>query len=110
MSKSSLEKLTKTQVLFPKDIEGMLERIKALQALSVLFFGDISYLGQGLKKLINLCDSNKDVIRSKLFLDEKFIAKFLFMVDDRVYLWLKQCRRVESVSETNLQLMDFAQL
>ena len=63
----------------------MLERIKALQAFSVLFFGDISYLGQGLKKLINLSDSNKDVIRSKLFLDEKFIAKFLFMVDDRVY-------------------------
>ena len=110
MSKSSLDKLTKTQVLFPKDIEGMLERIKALQAFSALFFGDISYLGQGLKKLINLCDSNKDVIRSKLFLDEKFIAKFLFMVDDRVYQWLKQCCRVESVSETNLQLMDFAQL
>ena len=110
MSKSSLEKLTKTQILFPKELNQSLERLRGFKALSSLFFGEISYPVQGLSKLINLCESNKDVLRTKIYFDEMFIAKLLYLVDDRMFQWLKQCCRVSRVSETNIALMDFAQI
>ena len=110
MTKSSLDKLTKSQIMFPKSLEMMVERIKALHALSKLFFGELSYPEQGLRKLYNLCDSNREVMRAKLYLDDMFIAKFLYMVDDRLYQWLAQCCKVQAVEDTNLDLMNFAQL
>ena len=88
----------------------MIDRMKAFHALTKLFFGENSFPEQGLRKLINLCDSNKDVLRTKLYLDDMFIAKFLFLIDDRMYQWLKQCCRVSSIRETNILLMDYSQL
>ena len=34
----------------------------------------------------------------------------MYLVDDRMFQWLKQCCRVSRVSETNIALMDFAQI
>ena len=87
-----------------------MERIKGFKALCVLFFGDLSYPAQGLAKLVNLCESNKDVLRTKIYFDEMFISKLLYIVDDRMFQWLKQCCIVSRVSETNIALMDFAQI
>ena len=50
MSKTSLEKRTKTQVVFPKDVSAMIERLKGLNILVALFFGERSFLDQGLHK------------------------------------------------------------
>ena len=40
ISKQVLTKLTKTQVLFPKEIDGMMQRLDAVRVLSNLFFGE----------------------------------------------------------------------
>ena len=110
MSEKNLSKLTKTQILYPNDIEGMIYRIEALQTLSKFFFGELSYINQGLVKLFLLCLDNKNLLKTKLYLDQSFVAKFLCAVDDRVNQWLMQCSSVHFVSETSLDLVDFSSL
>lgn len=107
MSASSLHKLTKTQVLFPCDIEETIHRLKALHVLARFFFKKSGYMSQGLKKLVNFCVDNKMLLRTRLYIDSKFIAKFICAVDERIYLWLKQCSIYAIVTDTDLSLMDF---
>ena len=108
ISKSSLTKLTKTQVMYPSSIELMIERLQAVLAITNLFFTENSYLSKGLNHLLTMCISNKTLLRTKLFLDKLFIAKFIFLVDDRINKWLSECGRVKTVDETSIELVDFA--
>ena len=110
ISSASLRKLTKTQILFPNDIESLIERWRALETLVRLFFGNLSPAQQGLRRLVNLCSDNKRLLKTKLYLDEFFIAKVLYTVDDRLNQWLNQCCRVQFVSETNLELVNFGNI
>jgi hypothetical protein len=107
MSSASLEKLTKTQVMFPSNIESAVERIQAINILSTYFFGRRSFISQGLTKLVNSCLDNKQLLRTKLYMDSQFIAKLIFAVDDRIYQWLRQCSMADAVTDTALELMDF---
>ena len=108
MSAASLTKLTKTQVMFPSSIEATVERVQALQVLADYFFGRRSYISQGLTKLVNSCLDNKQLLRTKLYMDAQFIAKFIYAIDDRVYQWLRQCSTAEAVTDTDLELIDFS--
>ena len=108
MSNQSLAKLTKTQVLFPTTIEASIERFKAIHALVELCFGQNSFPQQGIRKFINNCIDNKNVLRTKYFLDDMFISKLHFMFDDRLNKWLEQCGRAEDVMETDLNLIQFS--
>ena len=107
MTTASLEKLTKTQVLFPSNIESTVERIQAIQVLASYFFGRRSFISQGLTKLVNSCLDNKQLLRTKLYMDSQFIAKFIYAVDDRIYQWLRQCSTADAVTDTALELTDF---
>ena len=110
MSAVSLEKLTKTQVVLPKDITGMLDRVNALYCLIVLFFGKLSHPEQGLKKFINRCESNRQLLRTNLFMDYKFIARVLYSIDNRLFIWLSECKNAKSVTDTNLDLISFGNI
>ena len=110
MSSKSLEKLTKTQILFPSDIDSSIERLRALQALVELFFGALSFPSQGLKKLVHLCSDHKRLLRTKNYLDEMFIPKLHFTVDDRLNQWLEQCCRADLTLDTNLELTNFSSI
>ena len=107
MSATSLEKLTKTQVMFPSNIESTVERIQAIQVLSTYFFGRRSFISQGLTKFVNSCLDNKQLLRTKLYMDSQFIAKLIYAVDDRIYQWLRQCSTADTVTDTALELTDF---
>ena len=107
MSATSLDKLTKTQVRFPSNIESAIERIQAIQILSTYFFGLRSFISQGLTKLVNSCLDNKQLLRTKLYMDSQFIAKLIYSVDDRIYQWLRQCSTADAVTDTALELTDF---
>ena len=75
ISKNSLTKFTKTQVIYPSLIELTIERTKAMSAFTTLYFTDRSFLTHGLKYLLTLCKSNKTLLRTKLYLDKLFISK-----------------------------------
>ena len=110
ISEKSLEKLTKTQVLFPNDVEELIHRLRSFHVLSVFFFKKTGFISQGLKKLVNFCLDNRALLKTRIFMDEKFIAKFICSIDERVYNWLRQCSMRNSVVETNISLIEFSSL
>ena len=91
ITKSSLTKVTKTQVMYPSSIKLMVERVEAIAAFANLFFTEKSYLTKSLQHLLILWKSNKTLLRTKLYLDKLFIAKFLFSINDRINKWLNEC-------------------
>ena len=108
ISKSSLHKLTKTQVMYPPSVELTLERIEAITAFAKLFFSERSYLTKGLIQLMSLCKTNRLILRTKFYLDKLFLAKFLFTIDYRINKWLTECGRVKTVEDIDLNLIDFS--
>ena len=106
----SLEKLTKTHVKFPTDMEGTIERIRALTALCKLFFGRKSFPAQGLSSLVLRCRENKRMMRAKAYLDPTFIPQFMCAIDNRLYHWLVQCSNASTVEETSTQLVNYSSL
>ena len=78
ISEELLSKLTKTQVLYPSDIESMIYWLDALSTLADFFFGDTSLLYKGLDDLIFSYRKNKTLLRRKFCLDEMFIPKLLY--------------------------------
>jgi len=107
ISGESLSKLTKTKILFPTDIEAMIQRLDALTSLAELFFGDTSTLHKGLDDLVFTCKKNKTLLRRKLCLDDMLIPKILYSVDDRIDQWLLQCGQCQTIDETSLELVYF---
>ena len=110
MSAISLSKLTKTQVLFPKDVEEMTHRIRGLHLLATFFFKKHGFMSQGLKQVANFCLDNRSLLKTKIYLDKEFIAKFLCAVDEQIYSWLKQCSVTQAVTDTDLNLMNYSSL
>ena len=110
MSAASLSKLTKTQVLYPSNVEDMTQRILAFQRLAAFFFKKHGFMSQGLKKVANFCLDNRTLLRTRIYLDKGFIAKVMCAIDDRVYQWLKQCSVNEMVIDTDVTLVDFSPL
>ena len=45
-----------------------------------------------------------------LFLQKVKLQKFICAIDERIYLWLKQCRSKESVTDTDIALVEFSTL
>lgn len=107
MSPISLGKLIKTKIMFPVYVDKMLHHIKALHVLASFFFKRNGYTSQGLQMLSNVCLSNWLLLKNFIHLDNKFIAKIISSIDERIYLWLKQCSVQSSVTETDLSLLDF---
>ena len=110
MSSASLSKLTKTQVLYPSDIDEMTHRLRGLHRLATFFFKRHGFLSQGLKKVVNFCLDNRMLLRTRIYLDGAFIAKFICAIDDRIYQWLKQCSIHQMVTDTDMTLVDFTSM
>ena len=107
MSPISLDKITKTKIVFWVDVDKMIHHIKALHVLASFFFKRNGYMSQGLQMLSNFCSSNQLLLQTRIHLDNKYIANMISSIDKRIYLWLKQCSMQSSVTETDLNLLDF---
>jgi hypothetical protein len=57
-----------------------------------------------------MMENNKSMFKSRECTDEKFPAKFLFVVDSHFQLWLKDCRKATSGNKVNDSLINFSAL
>ena len=110
MTSDSLDKLTKTNVVYPSTIEGLIERIKAIRELSIFFFNEFSHVSQGLISLTLKFMDNKPLLRARAMVDDEFISKIVCCVDDRLYQWLKQCARATYTTQTTTALTNFGDI
>ena len=110
MLAASLRKLTKTQVVFPVDSEEFMHCLQELHVFTNVFLIKNGYVSQDLQKLVKAFVDNKRLIRIRIHVDIKFIAKVICALDKRIYLWLQQCNIRSAVADTYLCLVDFTPL
>ena len=103
MSSISFKKLTKNQLIFLEDIYQMLNRLKALNILVSLFFGERGLLDQGLSRIIKKFEGSKQILRVKKHTNQLFIAKVMYAINERIYFWLQECMISISNTKTNME-------
>ena len=110
ISKTALTKLTRTQILLPKDINSMMERLSAVSTPSKLFFGPASLLVINLQIFVRECYKQKLLLKIAHHLNDEFIAKFMYSIDDCINKWLHECVIAKTVMDTSNELIDFKTL
>ena len=110
ISRQDINKLTKTQVLLPTDIDTMLERFCATFAIAKLFFGENSILVTNLETFTKDCYKKKLLLKTMFHMDEEFIAKLMFSVDDRINKWLHECLAATTIRDTTIELVTFSDI
>ena len=52
----------------------------------------------------------KLLLKTMYHMDNEFIAKFMFAVDDRINKWLHECMEASTVRDTSMELVTFSDL
>jgi hypothetical protein len=100
----------KQEVSAPMNFNEMKEQVQMFTIANNIFFGDLSVGSQSLRALLRMMKNNKLTFKVRERTDEKFPTKFLFAVDSRFQLWLKDCRKATSQNKVNNSLIDFSAL
>lgn len=94
----------KQEVRVPSSFDGMGQQlIYFTTAAAEIFFGDESVGVAKLRQLTRTISQNRKQFRNNIALDEWFVPKFLFAVDNRFQRWLRSC---EDAKEARYQVND----
>lgn len=109
LNQATLDKVSKHHVVFPANVDEMIERIRALHALVELFLGDKSRPAKGLDEMISETNTGNTKLRMKQKTkDDKYlIAKILFCIDDLMNQFFGECRTAQSISDVTEELTKF---
>ncbi len=88
----------------------MNEQVKMFTIANDVFFGALSVESQCLRALLRMMENSKSTLKVRERTNEKFPAKFLFAVDSRFQLWLKDCRKAASRNKVNNSFIHFSAL
>jgi hypothetical protein len=97
----------KQEVSAPMNFNEMNEQVKMFTIANNVFFGELSVGSQCLRALLRMMEKNKSMLKARERTDEKIPAKFLFAVNSRFQLWLKDCRKAASQNEVNDSFINF---
>jgi hypothetical protein len=86
------------------------EQLNMFLVATKIFFGGLSVGSQCFGVLLNMINHHKSTFKAKESLDEQFVAKFLFAVDTRNQLWLKECKSEKNRDEVDDSIIDFRSL
>jgi hypothetical protein len=100
----------KQEVSPTMNFNEMKEQVQMFTVANNVFFGDLSVGSQSLRALLRMMENNKSTFKSRERTNEKIPMKFLFAVDSRFQLWLKDCRKATSQNEVNSSLINFSAL
>jgi hypothetical protein len=100
----------KQKVSAPMNFNEMKEQVQLFTIANSIFCGDLSVRYQSLRALLRMMENNKSTFKARECTDKKFPAKFLFGVDSRFQLWLKDCRKATSQNEDSDSLINFSAL
>ena len=91
MTPSTIMKLTKTHIIFAQNSKELVEKLKAIHALSQLFWEQTSKLPQILIALLNWCTSNRLIIKTRAASDPQFYARLITCVNEVVDNVISDC-------------------
>jgi hypothetical protein len=100
----------KQEVHAPINLHEMAEQIRMFTIAKDIFLGKLSIGSQCLHSLQMMIDCTRFTFKTRERLDTEFYAEFLFVVDTRYQIWLKQCKIAQNQSDVNNYIINFAHL
>ena len=110
MTVDEIKASNKQEVHRPMNFHEPQEQIKMFLVSTKIFFGELSIGSQYFEALLNTISHYKTTFKAKERLDKQFAAKFLFAVDTRNQLWLKNCKSAKNRNEVDDLIIDFCSL
>ena len=96
MTVDEIKASNKQEVHPPMNFHELKEQLNMFLVATKIFFGELSVGSQCFGVLLNMINHHKSTFKAKERLDEQFAAKFLFAVDTRNQLWLKECKSAKN--------------
>ena len=111
MTVDEIKASNKQEVHPPMNFHELKEQLNMFLVATKIFFGELSIGSQCFGVLLNMINHHKSTFKAKERLDEQFAAKFLFAVDTRNQLWLKECKSAKNNrDEVDDSIIDFCSL
>lgn len=110
LDQTTCDKISKHNVVYPNEINEMIEHFEALGVLSTLFFGPLGELTLRLEEFVEDCKQDRRLLKRKLETDHLIIAKLMVAVDDRINTWLEECKTQPNIKKTTLKLLYFSSM
>ena len=108
MTVDEIKASNKQEVNAPMSFSEMTLQLEMFTIANDIFLGELSVGSQCLRALQTSIMSNRSVFRAREIADEQFYSKFLFAVDSRFQIWLKDCRNAKNRNEVNDNTIDFS--
>jgi len=106
MTVDEIKASNKQEVHPPMNFHELKEQLNMFLVATKIFFGKLS-----IGSLLNMINHHKSTFKAKECLDEQFTAKFLYVVDTRNQLWLKECKSAKNNrDEVDDSIIDFCSL
>ncbi len=110
MTVDEIKASSKQTVNAPMSFHDMVEQIKMFTIANVIYLGELSVGSQSLRSLQTMINRNRSSFNARKHLDVEFASKFLFAVDSRFQIWLKQCRITQNRCKVDNSIINFSHL
>jgi hypothetical protein len=110
MTVDEIKASNKQEVHPPMNFHELKEQLNMFLVATKIFFIELSVGSQCFGVLLNMINHHKSTFKAKERLDEQFAAKFLFAVDTKNQLWLKECKSAKNRDKVDDSIIDFCSL
>ncbi len=108
MTVREIKAANKQEVNAPMNFNDIIMQLNMFTVANDIFLGELSVGSQCLRALQTMVETNKTTFRAREIADEQFYSKFLFAVNQRFQIWLRQCRTARNCNEVNNNTIDFS--
>jgi hypothetical protein len=107
MTVNETKAANKQEVHAPMTFTDMTMQLQMFTIANDIFLGEISVGSQCLRSLQTMIDRNRSIFLTREILDEQFYSKFLFAINSRFQIWLKQCQNVRNCNKVDDNTINF---
>jgi hypothetical protein len=108
MTVDEIKAANKQEVNAPMSFNGMTMQLNMFTVANDIFLGELSVGSQCLRALQTMVEANRTTFKARAIADEEFYSKFLFAVDSRYQIWLRENRKARKCNEVNDNTIDFS--
>jgi hypothetical protein len=108
MTVDEIKAANKQEVNAPMSFNDMTMQLNMFTVANDIFLGELSVGSQCLRALLTMVEGNRTTFKARTIADEEFYSKFLFAVDSRYQIWLRENRKALNRNEVNDNIIDFS--
>jgi hypothetical protein len=107
MTVNEIKATNKQEVNAPMSFNDMTMQLNMFTVANDIFLGELNVGSQCLCAVQTMVDANRTTFKARAIADDEFFSKFLFAVDSRFQIWLRQNCTAQNRKEVNDNTIDF---